>query len=436
MAVWPWTELGIGVTTDKEAIREAFADRRAALGGNLPISAYARLTEAREKALFLASEMQRTSERAAAEETSVDSIGPAVPPHAADAPPIPDLAEQPHPAPHFDGPNTIDPQDDVFDEPEPDHLPASYTDPSYHEEVTVDRPDGRVETVDAPGAFRDMAALVKAFVDAQFKAHVSPEQRRWLMLVWPFGVLGFFAFLMAPDGRNEPEPVTKLVAQSGAGGVDATCTREGDKTVCFEETFSTPLQLPSGIQLDEMVEEIFGTNRSPEEIAQINAPLYHGMLGTLAVEGIDGVRAHLRRHTLAMRDKLPSKDVIAVNRLYLDWLRTSRALGGSQCLEVVTWAFFDGVPAMDEVALSRERALMSRMLGYAGFGFGPEVYGRYRLPEDLAAQAGQKLGLTGPEAAKALENTGDIANCDVRIALLEIMLEDPAGYSRDLFRRI
>lgn len=59
MSSSPWLILGIEQTSDKDAIRAAYDAERAKLDISMNISAFARLTEAREKALFLASEMQR-----------------------------------------------------------------------------------------------------------------------------------------------------------------------------------------------------------------------------------------------------------------------------------------------------------------------------------------------------------------------------------------
>lgn len=61
---WAWEKLGIASTSDKDAIHAAYAAKRAELDAQaMRISAFAELTEAREKALFLASELQREEER-------------------------------------------------------------------------------------------------------------------------------------------------------------------------------------------------------------------------------------------------------------------------------------------------------------------------------------------------------------------------------------
>ncbi|MEL6238414.1 MAG: hypothetical protein AAFQ90_07445, partial [Pseudomonadota bacterium] len=61
---WPWSALGLSETVDREAIHAAYAARRAELdSANMRISAFAELTEAREKALFFAAEKRREAAR-------------------------------------------------------------------------------------------------------------------------------------------------------------------------------------------------------------------------------------------------------------------------------------------------------------------------------------------------------------------------------------
>ena len=428
MADWPWSDLGIRETADKEAIREAFALRRAALGAGLPISAYAGLTEAREKALFLASEMQRESQRADRAATSETPTGSASPPEDRNASHSFGLSAPTRPSSDPNSRNSVILKRLSFDEPE--DRPATYVDPSYREETEGAHAYRRTQIADERIEFREALASVRAFAKAQFHAHTSREQRIWLKRIWPLGILAFLAFTVV--SAREDEPVTKLVAQP----VAEHCINEGEKTLCFEDTFVSSSQLPSGAHLDELTAEIFGPDVSADSVARINPQFYQYMRTVFAREGVDGMRAELRREALRWRDRLPVGDVIAINRLYLDWLRTSRAAGGSQCLEVATWAFFDGVPAMEEQAIVRERAVMKRLLHNAGVGVRPEIYGRFLLPDDIAARAGEPLGFTGPQAASALKDAADPANCDVRIELLKIMLDDPSAVSRDLFRRL
>jgi len=65
MANWPWSELGIRETVDRDEIHAAYRKKIDRLNISSPISAFTRLSEAREKALFLAAQRGvRTSDPA------------------------------------------------------------------------------------------------------------------------------------------------------------------------------------------------------------------------------------------------------------------------------------------------------------------------------------------------------------------------------------
>lgn len=113
---WAWEKLGIARTSDKDAIYAAYAVKRAELDAQaMRISAFAELTEAREKALFVASQLQREAQREL--ETSAQDKGGGSEETAAEVLPIVDIQEpqevapsepEPEPAPEpersFDGP--------------------------------------------------------------------------------------------------------------------------------------------------------------------------------------------------------------------------------------------------------------------------------------------------------------------------------------------
>ncbi len=101
---WPWAALGLPETVDREAIHAAYAARRAELdSANMRISAFAELTEAREKALFLASEKRREAARSG----EVKETPPAPPPRAPTAPPAPDPPAPPPEPAHQSEPESL-----------------------------------------------------------------------------------------------------------------------------------------------------------------------------------------------------------------------------------------------------------------------------------------------------------------------------------------
>ena len=56
MSAWPWSVLGIEATRDAGAVRKAYADALRALDLDKEVRAYAQLRQARDEALWLASQ--------------------------------------------------------------------------------------------------------------------------------------------------------------------------------------------------------------------------------------------------------------------------------------------------------------------------------------------------------------------------------------------
>ena len=110
---WAWAKLGIASTSDKDAIHAAYAAKRAELDAEaMRISAFAELTEAREKALFLASELQREAERSG-NASAADKVEPIEEPLAEEGPTVvvPELPQE--------APAKSEPEPES--EPEPDY---------------------------------------------------------------------------------------------------------------------------------------------------------------------------------------------------------------------------------------------------------------------------------------------------------------------------
>lgn len=57
---WPWSELGISATASRDVIQAAYSKKLAKLDLSTPVSSFSRLSEAREKALFLAAQANRS----------------------------------------------------------------------------------------------------------------------------------------------------------------------------------------------------------------------------------------------------------------------------------------------------------------------------------------------------------------------------------------
>ena len=430
MARWPWSELGIEETADKEAIRAAYTDRRAQLDLSMQISAYARLTEAREKALFLASELQRAAVRGdrgiagAARVVAPPPLPRAAP---APAPPSSEMPEAPEPEAAEIPSLALDPEGDAGDPPEPEPEPVRvaqvYVDPTVADEVPAEAYEAeegnryRTFLDDDVDAFKGAAQSAWDGAREGFVASTSEGQRAWLATYWPLLLVGALAYCSFGGEDEDTYPDRVSYVDEAGSTVEEVAVRLPDIS-------------------DAALAELFGDGMSYQGLLAINPGLLASLPAGSGETALQDQRAFLRRQMLKIREQLPVGDVIAINRLYLDWLRAGRAAGGDACLEVVSGAFMDGVPVVEDAVLERERAMLRKLAERAGFGHAADEGGSYRLPADLVAAAGRETGLSAEEVARALTDYSDPRNCDVRIALLEAMLSDPSSAPRDIFRRL
>lgn len=149
---------------------------------------------------------------------------------------------------------------------------------------------------------------------------------------------------------------------------------------------------------------------------------------------VEGGRSYLRLAMLEARTTADPTTLIAINRLYLDWLKTANAMGGTQCREVTGRSFFDGVPDMPEIALSRERLLARIMLEKDQFNGQPinDPVPTDQIPDWAMAEVSEKLALPPEAIVASLGNQADPNRCQVTIALVEALLARPEDAHRAL----
>lgn len=413
MADWPWSALGIGETSDKEAIRAAYAARKAELDKAMQISAFARLTEAREKALFLASEMLREAERG--------HRGPAGRPSVVAPPPIADHAPPPVP-PEIALPEAeeLDPEDfkpapaDTTaletERPEPEPEPeagaraqpvsqvpaAEYVDPSFGQpnRIVLRRPESSVRSSRSASKDRTSSGIVVLA----------------LLLVAVFALTEF-----AEYAADRPDP-SERVAQD-------------------LQDRASPENLA---EADRLLIETFGADATVDYVGEREPGLAAGVLGEV-VRGDDPrfrLREELRVGILSARVIADRETLIAIDRLYLDWLRAARDLGNGNCREVLSRSFFEGIPQLSGETAVRERQVARDLLDRGWLRPQLEEEEGYTIPEDIAAAVTAETGLSVTEIAQALGDETHPAACDARIAVVEAALADPDEAPTALLRAI
>ncbi|MDP4573661.1 hypothetical protein Q9K02_00730 [Qipengyuania sp. G39] len=409
MAEWPWSALGIGETSDKEAIRTAYAAQKAELNKAMQISAFARLTEAREKALFLASEMLRAAERG--------DCGPAGRPSVVAPPPIADLAPPPVP-PEIALPEAeeLDAEDfrpapvdaTALETESPARAPetgsgriprlpvAEYVDPSFEQagRLVVGRPKDVAQSSGAPSKERTSSGCVVLV----------------LLLV---AVFAFTEFAEYAADRSDPSERVVQDLQDRASSEDLA-------------------------EADRLLAEALGADATVAYVGEREPRLVAGVLGNI-MRGNDPhfrLREDLRVGILSARDIADRETLIAIDRLYLDWLRAARDSGNGNCREVLSRSFFEGIPQLSGESAVRERQVARDLLDRGWLRPQLQEEEGYTIPEDIAAAATAETGLSVTEIARALGDETHPAACDARIAVVEAALADPEEAPTALLRAI
>ena len=388
MADWPWSALGIGETSDKEAIRGAYAARKADLVKAMQISAFARLTEAREKALFLASEMLRAAERG--------DRGPVGRPSVVAPPPIADLA--PPPAPPEIALPEPEPEPEAGAGAQPDFQgpAAEYVDPSFGQpnRIVLRGPESSARSSRSASKDRTSSGIVVLI----------------LLLVAVFAFTEF-----AEYAADRPDP-SKRVAQD-------------------LQDRASPENL---VEADRLLIEVFGDNATVAYVGEREPRLVAGVLGNI-MRGNDPqfrLREDVRVGILSARDIADRKTLIVIDTLYLDWLRAARDSGDGNCREVLSRSFFEGIPQLSGESAERERQLARDLLDRGWLRPQLQEEGGYTIPEDIAAAATAVTGLSVTEIARALGDETHPAACTARIAVVEAALSDPDEAPTALLRAI
>ena len=191
-------------------------------------------------------------------------------------------------------------------------------------------------------------------------------------------------------------------------------------------------------EADRLLIEAFGEDATVAYVGEREPGIAAGVLGDV-IRGADprlSLREALRIGILSARDIADRETLIAIDRLYLDWLRAARNSGSGNCREVLSRSFFDGIPELSDELAERERQVARDLLDRRWLRLQLQEEEGYTIPEDIAAVVIAETGLSGTEIAIALGDETHPAACDARIAVVEAALADPDAAPTDLLRVI
>ena len=199
---------------------------------------------------------------------------------------------------------------------------------------------------------------------------------------------------------------------------------------------------PARDRADAAAAQLFGPDVTWRQVEEANPWMAARLVRRVALDEEDDfatsvteARSSLRLAMLFSRLDLPRSDVVAVNRLYLGWLKTARAQGDGACREVTGRAFFYGIPDMDEEALAMERRLVWRLMRDESLHY-IERDIPLRLPQDTLELASENSGVGVAALRRSMSGITEPGHCGATIAVLEAALEQGDGAPIDLLRGI
>lgn len=410
--VWPWSALGLAETTDREAIHAAYAARKAALDAQvMRVSAFAELSEAREKALFLAAEMRRAVERG---EVSPPPPAPPSPP-----PPPPPPPRKARPPVEIAAPAPEPP-------PEPEGEPAGEWEHAggYKPELDA-REDRLLDSLSLDGRREsDEPTIDLPTLEEEWREWV---ERLQLRKFWPFYVFPLFFLMAMCSGGDEDEP-SRFVKSEPYG--DYPARAEPLQTAPDPAIRPRVIDYP---RANAMAAALFGPDFDYERLERADQPLAWNMVNRMVDDdpGFAAPRGYLRARIVRARHRATPEQALAIAELYLAWLQSAQGEGEGECRNVTNGDFLNGGPAMRDDWISFEQSVAAQLAGAGTFGIrnsereaqiikdgaNPSALPRWALDQAFAAS-----GLDKPVFAEALEEISHPARCRVEIALLEALL--------------
>lgn len=188
---------------------------------------------------------------------------------------------------------------------------------------------------------------------------------------------------------------------------------------------------------DALFAELFGQGVDASHVRQ-KAPgswrlLLQGAESSPASQA-DDAREFLRTMIATSRRDVEFAQLVAIDRLYLSWLRQAEEEGA--CREVSGLSFFDGVPHMAGAGLDAERAVARQLLDSGELVWREPEGSGFEIPNPLLSCAEQRSGLGAERIIGAFASEAHPDRCRASIALLEAALDDPASVPRDLLAGI
>ena len=137
------------------------------------------------------------------------------------------------------------------------------------------------------------------------------------------------------------------------------------------------------------------------------------------------LRSLLRVAMLNGRPNLEGADRLAVNRVYLEWLREADRRGDGTCRDLIERDIPFDLAAEDTALLDREREVALRGIGSQRLQWYDHVPRRLETPQWVLSPVRDTTGLSDSEIGAALGDPAHPQRCAIAEVMLRTALERP-----------
>jgi hypothetical protein len=206
-----------------------------------------------------------------------------------------------------------------------------------------------------------------------------------------------------------------------------------------QATFAEGVEAVGTIEADIAVADIFGEGVGMAEVRAAD-PVFADQLR----DALDGTAyggrfplALTRRKALEAGEVAEFDALVARAELRRLWLTVAKRQGDGMCQKVMQFDFADRPLAMGDLERARERKLLRKLLEAKVLSHDMQQRAtQFAIPGWVVSAMINRSGLTEDALRAAMQDTASYDRCTAEIALMDVVLQDPARVPEEVLRGI
>jgi hypothetical protein len=194
---------------------------------------------------------------------------------------------------------------------------------------------------------------------------------------------------------------------------------------------------PTGEQIDAAVADIFGPGVDMNAVRTAD-PVFADQLRNAFNRSADAQHAPLalvRRKALEAGEVAEFDDLVARAELRRFWLTAAKRQGDGMCQKVMQFDFADRPLEMGDLERIRERKLLRQMLEAKVLGHAmQDGTTRFAIPGWVVGEMLNRSGLSEDALRVSMGDTASYDRCTAEIALMDVVLDNPARVPEEVLR--